>query len=394
MKKETVGDLRQKIMDQLLEDNSNREYLSTQIDEVMKSRTRKANFFSEMLEIFVHLHFEEAEAARHWQNLIEHRRDLSAQLGRDVGIRVALVDYFVNLNQVLSNPMLIEIHIFKQTEQMAMVDGLTQVFNRRYFDIAIRKEINRCSRYKKELSMIIFDLDDFKRQNDTHGHVFGDKVLREFAAAVHGMLREEDVFCRYGGEEFVAILPETSSNGALNFSERFRKTLADSEFFRTFKITFSAGVATYPYCARGTEELVRAADRALYQAKYSGKNRTLVCQTDRRRHERFPESWTFSYYVPGHPESEQNPRVFVTQDVSLGGVRFEANERWDLDVRMVLEMKLTQSNDEPIVVLGKVIWVRRLDHERYSYGVEFYDLAEDDIKRLRISLPASDLYNI
>jgi len=171
-------DLKDAVVHLLTEDGYNRKFFLSQIEELVASDAD--HFFSKMLMIFVHLEFDEEEARLHWERILVNSRQLSIQTGREIGLRVAILDYFLNINRLLNNPMLVEIHLFKQTERLAMTDGLTGLFNRRYFDVNLGKEIRRSIRYRKELSVAIIDLDNFKQLNDTRGHVFGDLVLKRF----------------------------------------------------------------------------------------------------------------------------------------------------------------------------------------------------------------------
>ena len=140
----------------------------------------------------------------------------------------------------------------------------------------MKKEAKRALRYGKTLSLLIIDLDDFKAINDTKGHLFGDDVLKRLAAILTSISREEDIPCRYGGEEFVVILPETSANGALTFAQRLRAEMHAEAFFLDNRITCSGGVATYPDTSDAIEDLLKNADKALYEAKLSGKDRCMM----------------------------------------------------------------------------------------------------------------------
>ena len=133
--------LQEAVIQFLTEDGYNRKFFLSQIDELVASDAE--HFFSKMLAIFVHLEFDEEEAKLHWERIMLNCRQLSLQTGREVGLRVAILDYFLNINRLLNNPMLVEIHLFKQTERLAMTDGLTGLFNRRYFDINLGKEVRR-----------------------------------------------------------------------------------------------------------------------------------------------------------------------------------------------------------------------------------------------------------
>ena len=183
--------LQEAVIQFLTEDGYNRKFFLSQIDELVAGDAE--HFFSKMLAIFVHLEFDEEEAKLHWERIMLNCRQLSLQTGREVGLRVAILDYFLNINRLLNNPMLVEIHLFKQTERLAMTDGLTGLFNRRYFDINLGKEVRRALRYRKDLSVAIIDLDNFKQLNDTRGHVFGDLVLKRFGEILMSTSREEEI---------------------------------------------------------------------------------------------------------------------------------------------------------------------------------------------------------
>lgn len=164
--------------------------------------------------------------------------------------------------------------------EMSVRDELTGMFNRRYFQDALEREISGSQRYGHGLALCMIDLDLFKRVNDTHGHLCGDRVLKNFGRLLDGSIRKYDVGCRYGGEEFAVILPDTSLDRAMSLCERFRKRVRDFEFTYeklTIHITTSVGVAARPTGGDMTgEELVALADKALYQAKSQGRNRVVA----------------------------------------------------------------------------------------------------------------------
>ena len=168
----------------------------------------------------------------------------------------------------------------QQMLEAALRDGLTHVFNKRYFLDRLATEYAYAQRHHVELSLLIFDIDFFKKVNDTHGHLAGDAVLIQLAAAVQSMLRTEDVFARYGGEEFVVLARGTSLLRASLLAERIRARIEETRF--TFEdevlpITVSIGVAGLPEtrCDQ-PHQLVAAADAALYQSKRMGRNRVTL----------------------------------------------------------------------------------------------------------------------
>ena len=169
----------------------------------------------------------------------------------------------------------VEVHYHEEIYRLMTVDGLTQIFNRRYFNEALEREVNRSKRYSRVLSLIAFDLDHFKAINDTYGHLVGDSVLRLIASAVKPRLRREDIFARTGGEEFAVLLPEIGMEGALVTAEKVRSIAQSTPLkheHEQIRCTVSLGVATLLDDAT-PEELYKRADERLYEAKQSGRNR-------------------------------------------------------------------------------------------------------------------------
>ncbi|MBU1998756.1 MAG: sensor domain-containing diguanylate cyclase [Candidatus Omnitrophota bacterium] len=164
--------------------------------------------------------------------------------------------------------------------ELAIRDGLTKVFIHRYFQQQLSYEIKRSHRYRREVSMAIIDIDDFKTSNDNYGHQQGDLILKEMALLLKANLRDTDILSRYGGDEFTVIMPETDILRAKWAAERLRGVVEDHHFAvgkEDLKITISLGLATYPDFASSKEELIRKADQALYKSKRDGKNRTTIC---------------------------------------------------------------------------------------------------------------------
>jgi len=165
--------------------------------------------------------------------------------------------------------------LFQQTQQQALTDALTGCFNRRFFEIQLERDLHLATRMRQPVSLIMLDIDYFKRVNDTHGHDAGDAALRQIASALREELRGVDTAARYGGEEFAVILPQANLEGALVVGERLRARIEREEMPGVGHVTASLGIATFPLHASSRDLLVTTADRALYQAKRTGRNR--VC---------------------------------------------------------------------------------------------------------------------
>jgi diguanylate cyclase (GGDEF)-like protein len=160
--------------------------------------------------------------------------------------------------------------------QLAISDGLTRLSNKRYLLEYLEREMGRCHRYGRALSLILFDLDHFKALNDEHGHLAGDAVLRELAGVVKEKVRKEECLARYGGEEFAYVVPEAGGDNARRLAEKLRKAVADHRFRfegKVLQVTVSLGVADLTGELTDPLDFLRAADQALYRAKKAGRNR-------------------------------------------------------------------------------------------------------------------------
>ncbi|MBI5665252.1 MAG: diguanylate cyclase [Nitrospirae bacterium] len=162
--------------------------------------------------------------------------------------------------------------------ELNLKDGLTGIFNRRYMEVKLREEFGRCKRYGGELSIIMFDIDFFKKVNDGYGHQCGDFILKSVSARISSIIRNVDYLFRYGGEEFCSMLPETKLEGAMQAAERFRKAVMEMESNyddSIVKITISLGVAGLNDDIGSVEMFIKKADEALYKAKREGRNRVV-----------------------------------------------------------------------------------------------------------------------
>jgi diguanylate cyclase (GGDEF)-like protein len=170
----------------------------------------------------------------------------------------------------------IEASYHEEIYRMMTFDGLTQIYNKRYFHETLEREISRSKRYGRELGLVIFDIDHFKQKNDTYGHLAGDAILKELAMVVRWKLRREDVFARVGGEEFAILTPEVGIKGVREVAEKVRLVVESTAFkFEKHVIptTVSLGFTVWLGGDDGAEALFKRADQALYVAKEGGRNR-------------------------------------------------------------------------------------------------------------------------
>jgi diguanylate cyclase (GGDEF)-like protein len=198
---------------------------------------------------------------------VTNKRDETGFNDEDVGLLKAVADQSaVAINKA-------------QLWEMAVTDSLTGLYMRRYFMVKFQEELHRAQRYEKNLTVIMADLDRFKNINDTYGHSTGDRVLKIVAKFLQQNIRDVDIIARFGGEEFVILLPEADKNEARTVSERLRRNLAHLKLDDLPHLTISLGIAAYPEDGNDIEELIKRSDAAMYAAKQSGRNRVEMYTT-------------------------------------------------------------------------------------------------------------------
>lgn len=316
--------------------------------------------FSELLKTLTNLRFSETDAEGRWPPLLAHRRALTARLGRDMGIRVSVFDWFVNIDPRLKNPKVLEVAQFEKTEKSAMTDWLTGLYNRGAFRAASLRELRRAQRYRQQLSFIFFDLDDFKEVNDHHGHETGDLVLRETSRLLRQAVRDVDICARYGGEEFAVLLPETGRSGAASVAERVRGAMLKEFDVRSrsgdrLQVTISGGIAVYPEDAEDLGDLLRRADSALYRAKSEGKNRILAEFVERRLAHRVGLLGR-EVVLTLRREGDARALAGRARDISRTGLGLSVEERFDVGEK--IEMSLTGADHGSRLDLsGRVVYL-------------------------------------
>ena len=326
--------------------------------------------YVELLHLLSHMRFEAAEAEEHWDAVLQHREELADAIGSEVELSVALVSYFVR-SRKLQHPKVIELKLFEETRASAYKDELTGLHNFRFLQEYLQWEVKRCERYGGEFSIAMCDIDNFKDFNDRFGHDFGNETLRALARGLEEVGREQDVAVRYGGEEFVLIMPETSKEDAGRVAERVCKEIAQLEFSpsdRTRGVTMSLGVAAYPADALTPDDLIRCADRAMYIAKARGKNQVQLYGTNRRSHRRV------------HVEVQGKLRVlkdeslpFSTLDISERGLRFMLKE--SVSLNSIVEFVLTlPDNGQEIKAYGRVIRIDEGEDGGHKVALSIMDI--------------------
>jgi diguanylate cyclase (GGDEF)-like protein len=226
------------------------------------------------------------------QDLLEEfrhlRREVVGQLV-DADDREGLVEVIQRVDDAIDRACAVAVETFHGIEvelltELVARDALTNLYDYGYLWDRLEQEMTRTRRHGGPLSLVMLDIDEFKRYNDRFGHLWGDVALKEIAAVLQAISRRSDVVARYGGDEFVLILPETSLEGAVAIAERIRDEVVDHRFRgkldQVVALTVSAGAATVDGEGVGARQLVARADTALYEAKRQGKNRVLVDRDD------------------------------------------------------------------------------------------------------------------
>jgi diguanylate cyclase (GGDEF)-like protein len=172
--------------------------------------------------------------------------------------------------------------LYERQQQLALTDSLTGCMNRRSFEMQLERDLRLATRMRQPVSLIMLDIDHFKRVNDSFGHDAGDAALRFLADVLRDELRGVDTAARYGGEEFAVILPQANLEGALIVAERLRARIETTEIPEIGHITASLGIATFPLHANSRAQLVSTADQALYEAKHEGRNRISTPNAEQR----------------------------------------------------------------------------------------------------------------
>ncbi len=339
--REEADRLREQLLEVLAEDAHNTQRLLARLDSITRESGVEAS--SALLLILTNLPFDEEEARRHWEAILDHRHQLSLALARDVGVRVAAMDYFMHVNRRLVHPTVIELELFEAGERGSAHDVLTGLADEPSFRQTVQTELRRAKRYNLRVSVVAIDIDDFGAINERVGRLVGDRLLRETAMLLNNKIRDIDLAARPGEDELALVLPETDRGGAVLVAERFRREV-EAHFGRReadgrpVGLTLSAGVACYPEDAVSPEELLTRAAQALYRAKAEGKNAVQAYSPERRRYLRFdldPRRFEVEVLDPRTVNSA-TPR-----NLSRSGILFGCPE--PLEVGEAIEIRLVDA---------------------------------------------------
>jgi diguanylate cyclase (GGDEF)-like protein len=376
--------LRERLLAVLEEDAHNADRLLARLESLTGESGISAH--AALLLILTRLGFEEEQARQHWEAILVHRERMSRSLGRDPGVRTALLDYFVNVNRRLKEPTLIDLELVPPAG-LGEEDAATGLASDRRLRAALASEIRRSRRYGLRAAVVVVDADHFGEINRRCGELVGDRLLRELATLARANVRDIDLAARSGEDELVLLLPETDRNGALLVAERFRRR-TEAHFFgrecgaAKVGMTISAGIASFPDDATTPETLLERAAQALYHAKAAGRNTVHLFHPDRRRYLRFdlePERFEIEVLGSG-PRDPGRAR-----DLSRNGILFRSPE--PLEIGEEIELRIAGVSPEAgrsLRLRGRVVRLEELppdpeapasgeegtaDGDRYEVGV-------------------------
>jgi diguanylate cyclase (GGDEF)-like protein len=339
--------------------------------------------YAVLLFVLTQLDFSGAAAHEHWLRVLRQWEELNRRVPGKVDLRVAVLQYFLRSLRKLHNPAIVEIKILRRTQDSAIYDELTRLYNFRYFQDRVVSEVRRASRYETPLSLLMIDADDFKAFNDTRGHLAGNMALRRLASVLRKTVREVDVATRYGGEEFAILLPSTPKLAALKLGEKLRAAIERAAIGKDEQrpgrpLTVSIGVASLPGDAANAEELVDRADRALYIAKSMGKNCVKPFSDERREYSRLAAALAGRFSL-----LEKASHPLTTVNLSEGGVLFHCDE--PLPSGALVKVTLSLPSSDPVECAVRVLRVVGA-RGGFDVGTEIIHIPRPYQRRFRLFL--------
>lgn len=332
----------------------------------------KAEACKIILHTLVQLNFPEDNACEHWEAIVSHAEKLQTNLDRRIGLTTAACDYFSTVKPRLSTPKLIEFDRLEETIKSAHHDFLTGLLTRGAFQDIFEQELSRAQRHKHDATMIFFDLDQFKEINDKYGHSAGDEALKLVGKTLLGSKRKEDFACRFGGDEFVLLLPETNKYMGLLAGKKLHDKINNLVIRyegEKIPINCSGGLATFPLDSDYGQGLIECADRALYQAKSSGKHKFTLFSEEKRTFTRIAFDRPINIHSLVNPPNDNLSR---SENISEGGVLITSDKRYDIGIRLKLHISLERGAD--LTLTGSVVRVEQIDTGSYDIGLSFLKL--------------------
>ncbi len=359
------------------------EKLISEFNRIIESEGRET--CQVIFSVLTHLDLSANKAVDYWSKIVTHRNSICKSLGRNVNLRTAICDFFCSINKAMKNPIVIEIRVLEDALYSLRYDSLTGLYTRRTFDEMFLRETERATRYGLELSVLFFDLDDFKNINDTYGHLAGDDALKNVARIVMDEIRTVDIATRYGGEEVVVVLPETGKADAFVVGERIREKVGSLKLDykdQIIRLTISGGIATLPIDASDTKTLIKNSDIAVYKAKEAGKNNIVLFSENKRRYIRVDFIANIKVDEIGSSEAVDTLKV-TSKGLSMGGILFESKYHIKINTKVQIQIP-TGVSDGPLLVSGTVVRVEKFGPSQFDIGISFIKVsnkAKDELSK-------------
>lgn len=357
----------------------------------------RGQFLRQYFRTIAHIELSETQSVQHWEKILERHRELSESLGKKVSLKTAIIGVLASTN-VLRVPIIMEYDELKRLQLNAATDPLTNLYNRRFFDEACERELNRAKRYGHTLGFVLLDLHKLKEVNDQRGHLEGDNILQLAATTLRKTLRSSDTAFRIGGDEFALLLPQADAEQATTLCRRVRSQYETE--LRPLRlgvgVTLDFGVAIYPQDGELQRALLTVADERLYELKHAGRatqsrviplethresaappkaaaatapepvpDRPAPQATDQRKWERVSLAGTKAHAVL----TELGQRTARVLDLSYGGVALLLSDGEDIPEQFnaVLNVPILP----PVRVVLRRAYTSRLDAGRTRIGCSF-----------------------
>lgn len=338
---------------------------------------------SGLLLLMANLDFSEADARRHWGAILSHRVRLEKQLGRPVALRVAALDYLVDLNRKEAKPRVLELVEAPRPAQRELIDPITGLHAAGFLQDQLPREVSRARRYGLDLSFVNLEIDDFPRILEELGQTVGPILLRETATTIRSSIRSIDYAARLSAARFGLLLTETDRMGAYHVADRIRQrveafNLEREVNGRPFELTISAGVASFPQDADDVEKLLGRARAAYFASRARGPGRVAIHYPERREYIRLAVD-NEDLQVSLGPEGAAPGGTM--KNISSGGILFESHESIELGRSVEIRCK-NRRDGERVAIPGKVVRIEAFESEmgpRYEIGVLFDLVVEEQI---------------